>query len=147
MLDRLGREIAVGHRVAHDGDALTGPQAQTFDALCRRRAEGEPITEQLVADAEAAGIDVEAISPGTIRNPPPIPKKPESMPVPSPNPATLGKLSRLQTTPSTPSPLRERYISTATPIISKANRNNSFWPSNALPALDPASAPNTPASA
>mgnify|MGYP000940184442 CR=1 FL=1 len=29
--------------VAHDGDALTGPQAQTFDALCRRRAEGEPV--------------------------------------------------------------------------------------------------------
>lgn len=53
-LDRLDAQILLLHALgrdsqdrawllAHDADTLPGPAAQVFEALCRRRAEGEPV--------------------------------------------------------------------------------------------------------
>ncbi|MBX3586510.1 MAG: peptide chain release factor N(5)-glutamine methyltransferase [Ramlibacter sp.] len=53
-LDRLDAQILLLHALgrdsqdrawllAHDADTLPGPAAQAFEALCRRRAEGEPV--------------------------------------------------------------------------------------------------------
>ena len=51
-------------------------------------------------------IPVASISAGTMRNPPPIPKKPDSIPVASPRPPTAGKFDQLRWTPG--APMRER---------------------------------------
>ena len=42
-----------------------------------------------VPTALTIGICVDFTNPGTIRNPPPMPKKPESIPVPRPKPETF----------------------------------------------------------
>lgn len=80
---------------------------------------------------------VDAINPGTTRNPPPIPKNPDSRSVIPPDANSLGALPRSRTTLASPSAERPRNMSTATTSISKANKASSFWPSNDLPSVDP----------
>jgi hypothetical protein len=93
------------------------------------------------------GIPVASISAGTIRNPPPMPKKPDSVPVARPSPAMAGMLDRFIFTSGRP--MRERVfsISAAITSISSANNASNFWPSIILPRIDPANAPTTPAAA
>lgn len=90
-------------------------------------------------------MPVDAISPGTIRKPPPMPKKPDTMPVPKPQRSTRGALSRLHSAPGLPIAPRLRSISTPTASITNAKRPSRYCPSRRLPKDEPASAPATPA--
>ena len=97
--------------------------------------------------ANRIGMPVEAISAGTTRNPPPIPKKPDSAPVAAPEPSSFGAFPRSSTTSGSPSRPRERNISPATTSISTANSASSRCPSMAFPAMAPNQAPSEPAMA
>ena len=92
-------------------------------------------------------MPVASISPGTIRKPPPIPKKPESAPVASPSASSFGTFRRSSCTPSSPAAERPASIRPATTSINIANSTSNFWPSTILLRLEPANAPSTPAAA
>ncbi len=92
-------------------------------------------------------MPVASIRPGTTRNPPPIPKNPDSVPAPTPTPSSFGRLPRLSRTPASPSPPRLRSIRTPTTSISTANSASSRCPSISLPRVDPARAPAAPVAA
>jgi release factor glutamine methyltransferase len=71
-LDRLDAQLLLGHvlqrprawLIAHDDDALDGEPAARFDALCARRAAGEPLA-YLVGRREFHGLDL-AVGPGVL---------------------------------------------------------------------------------
>ena len=92
-------------------------------------------------------IPVAIISAGTIRNPPPMPKKPDTVPVASPSPTMAGMLDISILTSSRPGRALVFNISTAITSINIANSANSFWPSSILPNTDPPRAPTIPAAA
>ncbi len=93
------------------------------------------------------GMPVEPIRLGTIRKPPPMPKKPDSIPVAVPVPISLGALRAVRITCGSPAAERPRSIRAPTTSISTANRASSFCPSTAFPRLEPRAAPTTPAAA
>jgi hypothetical protein len=92
-------------------------------------------------------MPVAAISPGTIRKPPPMPKKPETAPTPRPMAMMRGALPALKRT--SPSPSLRRGISMAIPtaIITSANSGKRICASVRLPSAAPAIAPAAPAAA
>src|SRR3979409_2068514 len=92
-------------------------------------------------------IPVASIRAGTIRKPPPMPKKPANVPVASPRPTTAGVLAQLIRASATPIRDRVFRISAARTSIRRQNHAGIFWPSTVLPAIDPANAPATPAAA
>ena len=102
-------------------------------------------SEELIAFMIA--IPVASIRAGTIRKPPPMPKKPDSVPVASPRPTTAGIFAQLICASGSPIRARVFSISAAITSISSANNASSFCPSIILPAIDPANAPATPAAA
>ena len=72
-----------------------------------------------------SGMAVAPISPGTIRKPPPMPKKPDSAPTAKPMPISsgnsFGMLSRVSCTSALPPDLRGRSIVSPTTTISTPN--------------------------
>ncbi|GJE70765.1 hypothetical protein CHKEEEPN_2306 [Methylorubrum podarium] len=100
--------------------------------------------------AMGSGMDVASIRPGTIRKPPPIPKKPENRPTANPMPSSQGRstgaLRLVRRTSGSPSPRRRRSIRPPTASITNPNRASRLCPSTALAAAEPARAPRTPAS-
>src|SRR5215831_3822862 len=86
-------------------------------------------------------MPVARISAGTIRKPPPMPKKPDKAPVTSPEARSFGRFSRLSRTDGSPTPERPFSISAPTTIMTVANNARSFWPSTILPRVEPKKAP------
>src|SRR6516162_317057 len=78
-------------------------------------------------------MPVATISAGTIRKPPPMPKKPDNAPVARPQASSFGRFSRLSRTDGSPSPERPFSINPPTTIMTMANNASSFWPSTILP--------------
>jgi hypothetical protein len=101
--------------------------------------------------AKGSGIAVARISPGTIRNPPPMPKNPAARPTPSPigirRGSSVAALSRVSLTSGASAVRRLRSIDRPTPTISSPNRTSSRLPSNAFPNSAPSAAPTIPAPA
>ena len=108
-------------------------------------------TTSEVPIANSSGMAVARIRPGTIRKPPPMPKKPAASPVPSPMGTSRGSsvraLWRFSRTSGAQAAVRLRSIVSPTPIISRPNRTSSLSPSTALPSSAPPAAPAIPASA
>ena len=92
-------------------------------------------------------MPVASISAGTIRKPPPMPKKPDSVPVAKPRPTMAGMLAQLIRTSGSPTLDRLLSISNAITSMISANSASSFWPSSILPKIDPPKAPTIPAAA
>ena len=92
-------------------------------------------------------MPVASIKAGTIKNPPPIPKKPDSIPVASPSPTMAGMLDQSICTSGRPTRDRVFSINTAITSINSANSASSFWPSSILPNVEPINAPMIPAAA
>ena len=90
---------------------------------------------------------VAAINDGTTKNPPPMPKKPENIPVNPPKVTSFGAFSRLNRTLASPQFDLLRNISAATVNINSANSANNFCPSTNIPNDEPPNAPATPAAA
>ena len=68
------------------------------------------------------GMPVASISAGTMRNPPPMPKKPDTVPVASPRPAIAGMLD--QSIFTSGRPMRARVFSISAAITSMINANS-----------------------
>ena len=82
-------------------------------------------------------MPVANIRPGTIRSPPPIPKKPDNVPAPKPMPRSHGRLARLRRTSRSPAPARLRSINAATTSISIEKAISSFCSLIHLPTVEP----------
>ncbi len=98
-----------------------------------------------------SGMAVAPINPGTIRKPPPMPKKPESAPTAKPIPISNGNsrrmVSALSVTFGSPPDLRGRSIVSPTTTISAPNSISRREPSTILPSCAPPAAPTMPDSA
>src|SRR6185437_10432645 len=81
---------------------------------------------------------------GTMRKPPPIPKKPETRPTRRPVTTRRIAMDGLMRTEGSPSARRGRSMAAATAIITRPNRNNNLCPSTILPRVAPAAAPAIP---
>src|SRR5215469_1486420 len=84
---------------------------------------------------------------GTIRNPPPIPKKPEIAPTTSPTAIRRAAIDGVKQTFGLPPAACGRSIATLTAIMASANRNSNSWPSTNFPRVEPMAAPTMPAKA
>ena len=106
------------------------------------------VTEsRLEAAALASVMPVEAIKPGAIRKPPPMPNSPAAKPAASPTGASFNIMRGERRTFGSPSLLRGSSIETAMAIIAAANQFNSICPSMILPSAAPPQAPANPAAA
>src|SRR5262245_55028115 len=88
-----------------------------------------------------------SMMPGTIKNPPPIPKKPEKAPTIRPIVTRRAAIAGVMLTEGSPSAARGRNMAMPTAIIASANRNNSLSPATSLPIEEPIAAPAMPAAA
>ncbi|MNY21962.1 hypothetical protein D3C86_1555430 [compost metagenome] len=77
-----------------------------------------------VAWAAARVIPVAHIRPGTIRKPPPMPKKPEATPTPAPDTAMRGARLRFKRTPGSPASVLGRSMAKPTAPMAKAKTSN-----------------------
>src|SRR5215469_672613 len=93
------------------------------------------------------GMPLPSMRPGTIRNPPPIPKKPEIAPTTSPTAMRRAAIHGVKRTFGLPTAARGRSIATLTAIMASANRNSNSWPSTNFPRVEPMAAPTMPAKA
>jgi hypothetical protein len=73
------------------------------------------------------GMPLPSMIPGTIRNPLPMPKKPEIAPAKNPTPSRRAAIEGLILTAGSPPPARGRSIARPTEPITSENRNRSFW--------------------
>ena len=92
-------------------------------------------------------MPVASIRPGTIRNPPPMPKNPDRQPVSRPMVTSFGRFSRSSWTPARPFTDRRLSMTPLMTIMTPANNARSLWPSTIVPTVEPISAPTTPAAA
>ena len=70
------------------------------------------------------GMPVASMRPGTIRKPPPMPKKPDTAPTTSPIAIRRIAIPPVMRTSGLPAAARGRSIATPTAIIASANKNN-----------------------
>ena len=83
------------------------------------------------------GMPVASISPGTIRKPPPMPKKPDRGRSRNPSTSSFGRFSRFSWTPSSPALARRRSMQAPTTNMSTANIASNCWPSTTLLKVEP----------
>lgn len=88
------------------------------------------------------GMPVASMRPGTIRKPPPMPKKPDAAPAASATAAVARHILRSTGRHSTVTAFRGFSIRAPTTIIRTPNRNIRLSPSLALPRLEPPRAPS-----
>jgi hypothetical protein len=99
------------------------------------------------ASALESVMPVANIRPGTMRNPPPIPKKPAAKPVTTPIGASLAAKGQVIWMSGSPSLRGRRNIETAIPAMAKAKQSSRRLPSTCLARLEPSSEPIRPAAA
>jgi hypothetical protein len=95
--------------------------------------------------ALASVMPVEAISPGAIRKPPPMPKKPAASPASRPTGASLSTIGGVKCTFGSPSLFFGISIEMAIAIMAKANHTSSVLPSTCLANSAPINDPARPA--
>ena len=89
-------------------------------------------------------MPVAAISAGTMRKPPPMPKKPARVPVAPPDSASRQPGSMFAAVPSITGRAPRRTMKAAAIIRARAKRISKYRPAIALPIVDPIQAPATP---
>src|SRR5579862_4606299 len=90
------------------------------------------------------GMPVPSMIPGTIRNPPPMPKKPAMPPIRAPMAITRGAIVGVRRTSALPPEAFGRSIADPTATMISENKISKDEPPTCLPMVEPIAAPTMP---